>query len=414
MEKTGGTTAELLRWMRVALHVSFAALLALGLLRSLAARPGAATAVLICALAAALAAVYVAGTSAEIRHAHHGSRFDPRPLAAAWFAVCASLWCGLVLMDANFSWLAFPLFFLAIHLLPRAWAALAIAALVGCVALAQAFHSPGRFDAAVVIGPVFGAALAVLVSVFYRRLVEDSLRHQRALAELEAAQSDLALSQHEAGRLAERNRLAADIHDTLAQGFSSIILLARAARAAGEEAGAGAGRLALIESTAAENLAQARTFFAAESAAADLPEQIAALARRTQEAAAAIGLDLSVEASVEGEPARVPEDTAAAVLRAAQSLLSNVLRHSGARRAHVGLAYWPDALSLDVVDDGRGFDPAADAGFGLRALRGRADAAGGDLAVESEPGAGTAVSLRLPLPARTQPTPPTAAEERPQ
>lgn len=101
-----------------------------------------------------------------------------------------------------------------------------------------------------------------------------------------------------------------------------------------------------------------------------------------------------------------------ALLRIAQSALANTVRHAEATTADVTLGYLGDHVSLDIVDDGRGFDPdrlpAPDpeaGGFGLAAMRARAHALGGTLALTSAPGHGTALAARLPLtpPSQLQP-----------
>ncbi|NUR90746.1 MAG: sensor histidine kinase, partial [Nonomuraea sp.] len=101
---------------------------------------------------------------------------------------------------------------------------------------------------------------------------------------------------------------------------------------------------------------------------------------------------------VSGIPAALPADYDVTLLRIAQGALGNVSRHSGAERAGVTLTYLDDVVMLDVYDDGRGFDSDKATGFGLRAMRERANAVGGSLTVESAPGEGTAVVATLPLP----------------
>ncbi len=118
---------------------------------------------------------------------------------------------------------------------------------------------------------------------------------------------------------------------------------------------------------------------------------------------------------VSGDPVALPTDVEAALLRVAQSALANVERHAAATRVAVtlsflaGAAAGEEAVALDVVDDGRGFDPEAlpapsddvpggtSGGFGLVAMRARLAELGGTLSVESAPGAGTAVAAWVPL-----------------
>ncbi len=205
--------------------------------------------------------------------------------------------------------------------------------------------------------------------------------------------------QRETGALAERSRLARDIHDTLAQGYSSILLLARAGLARGATE---AELLRQIEATAAENLVEARRVVHALSPAplegAPLP---AAVRRLLDRLAAETGIDAHLEVVGDPQVAATPVDIA--VLRLVQGALANVRQHAGAARVVVSLSYEPGELLVDVVDDGRGFDPASvgpstDAGgFGLRAMTERVAAIGGRLSVESAPGEGTAIAVAVPM-----------------
>ncbi|MEU8240429.1 ATP-binding protein [Actinoplanes missouriensis] len=207
-------------------------------------------------------------------------------------------------------------------------------------------------------------------------------------AALEASRAELARLSHEAGAAAERNRLAGEIHDTLAQGFTSIITLVQAAdpQLADE-------RLALAVRTARENLAESRALIAALSpaalASASLPEAVRRQAARFSEEA---GVPSTVR--VTGEPRDLPTRVEVVLLRAAQEALTNVRRHAGATEVGVVLAYAASSVRLVVRDDGRGFDPAGarsagGGGFGLSNIRARAAQVGGRVAVRSgEPGSG--------------------------
>jgi signal transduction histidine kinase len=108
---------------------------------------------------------------------------------------------------------------------------------------------------------------------------------------------------------------------------------------------------------------------------------------------------------VTGVTEELHRDIDATVLRVAQESLANVDKHAGASRVGVTLSYMGTELTLDVRDDGVGFDPAAvvpafDRGLGLVGMRQRAARLAGELVVESEPGQGTAVSLRVPAVSR--------------
>lgn len=373
------------------------------------------------ALAAATAAWYAAGIPLGRRAAAGAA---PAWAGYAWFAGLVALWVGLVLATTEYSWVAFPLYLLAMHLLPRPWGWGAVAGLALVVIAAQLGSGSSAGGPGQVLGPVIGALVAVGAVVTYERVVAEAEERHRLLAELVAAQrdllsanEDLAAAQREAGALAERARLARDIHDTLAQGFSSIVLLSRAGM--GQDGtspgGARADVLAQIEATAVENLTEARRVVAA-LAPADLERAplAAALGRQLDRLGSHTGLRTSLD--VDGTPDGVPTSHDVVFLRIAQGALANVRLHAGASRVGISLAYGPDATTLDVVDDGRGFEPAATqaatcragdrgvrlradgTGFGLATMRARLADVGGTLVVESEPGEGTAVSATIPLP----------------
>ena len=259
---------------------------------------------------------------------------------------------------------------------------------------------------------LFAVAFSQVYSRWMLRVIEQSHERASLIAELESAQAELAAVSHEAGVLAERQRLAAEIHDTLAQGFLSIITLIQAARpaapAAGYQAGAGAGHLDLALATARENLAEARALVAALTPASlDAGGLAGALARAAGAAGQAAGF--AARCVTVGAARPLPTTSEVVLLRVCQEALANVRQHAAAGRVEVRLRYDQDAVELLVTDDGRGFvlsageaaDPGAagtpaGTGFGLRGMRERLRQAGGTLTVESGPGDGTVVRARVP------------------
>lgn len=250
-----------------------------------------------------------------------------------------------------------------------------------------------------VLGPLIGLMFALIADAVFRQLVHEADRNRRLVADLRAAQSDLAVSERRQGVLAERERIARDLHDTLAQGLNSIVLRARAAAAQHPEA---ALELEALEVIARTNLAEARRLvrdLSEHSGDSPLEEQLRGLAGETERLAA----PLTVVVRVDGSPRPVPTPVGEALLRATQGLLANVQRHAHASRCVLTLGFWEDRIALDVADDGRGFDPDRpraqrhDGGDGLRLLRERVAALGGTIAVESAPGDGTTVALTVPL-----------------
>jgi signal transduction histidine kinase len=249
--------------------------------------------------------------------------------------------------------------------------------------------SPETFPADLVIA-VISAAAGIWLGFWIIRVIEQNVERGRLIDELEASRAENARLSHEAGVLAERARLAGEIHDTLAQGFTSIITLLQAADPALRDE-----RLALAVRTAKENLAESRALVAALAPAAlsegSLPDSVRRQAARFAEET---GTPATVR--VTGEERALPTKVEVVLLRAAQEALTNVRRHAGAQEAAVLLAYAPASVRLVVRDDGRGFDPATADGFGLNGMRARADQVSGILTVRSDPDTGTTIELEVP------------------
>ncbi|MCP1411599.1 sensor histidine kinase [Paenarthrobacter sp. A20] len=419
MQSTGAAT--ILRVLRVCLHVGFAILLlvAIGRLLTGVGSAGAPSAVAVVAglgLSAVLALVYLAGTILEKRHSGDAGRFDPTPYARWWLAAVMLLWLLLLLVSSDFAWVAFPLFFLQLHLLPRRLSLPAIALSTALLVGALWFHSRGSADGglqlAMVLGPVFGAGFAVVTGLAYRALFLEA-ENQRVVADdLRRTRAELAQTQHDAGMLAERERLAREIHDTLAQGFSSIILMGRSAEKALDDGDAQAAkeRLRIVQDTASTNLAEARSFVRGLRSPAleqsGLVDSLRRLCGKTETEAAARGTALRCRFALVGTPVELPNTYQTTLLRAAQASLANVWAHAHARAAVVTLSFLGAEVTLDVFDDGIGFEPSTAArtargdgtGVGLMSLRERLAALEGSLEIESAPGEGTVVAVRVPLP----------------
>lgn len=419
--QTTPSGAAVLRFLRVTLHVGFAGLLLVAILRlHLVAGPAddgadaGAQRYLWSALAVALAAAYLVGTLLEKRYDAGRSTFNPHPYAVLWLGLVTALWGVLLAGSAEFSWVAFPLFFLHLHVLPRRIAVLTISVMTVAVVASQwvasGLPSP---TLPVVLGPVLGAVFAVVTGLGYRALYLEGEAQRLAADELRRTRAELARTQHNAGVAAERERLAREIHDTLAQGLSSIVLVARAAEKslAGGDLATAAERFALVQQTASENLSEARSFVRGLTAPrlqeSSLPETLKRLCAETETLAAARGDALRCRFELVGDPAELPPQYSVTLLRAAQASLANVRLHAHARTAVVTLAFLGDEVTLDVYDDGTGFNPEASgsgvagradgSGFGLRSLAARVAELNGSLEVESAPGEGTVVAVRLPL-----------------
>lgn len=338
---------------------------------------------------------------------------------AAWIAGLTVVWVVLLWLTPAALWIAFPFMLLQMHVLgPHRGVAAVAATTVVAVAeglLVQA--GPGDAWTGYVLGPVLGAAVAVGVVLGIEAFVRESQARQRTVDELTQVRQHLAQAERERAVTDERARLARDIHDTLAQSLSAIELLLRAAEnTVGTDDDRVRALLAEARGAARDGLDEARRVVH-DLTPTDLEHTtlLAALRRVAERAAGTDGdpgadtgtgtrrrLTVSVRTSGDPRPLPVPLETA--LLRIARSALANVVEHADATRAQVTLTYSPDTVTLDVVDDGKGFDPAtprpdraSGRGFGLPAARSRAHELGGTLALEATPGGGTALAVTLPV-----------------
>lgn len=332
--------------------------------------------------------------------------------AAVWLAVLLAAWFWLVILTPDAVWLAFPLFFLELHLLGR-WGLPAVVGTTLVAVCGFAWHAGGP-QMGGVLGPVIGAAVVVATVRGYEALNRESEQRRLLISELTATRNDLVHAERAAGVLAERERLAREIHDTLAQGLSSIQLLLRAAeRTIYSDPDTARQQVVTAREAAVANLAEARRFVHAwtppDLESGSLLHALEQLCQRTT-ASSGIPADVTISGTV----VPLPTGHEAALLRVAQQAVANAVQHSDARRIHLTLSYMDTEIVLDAVDDGRGFDgPDSGAmpignrdgsdghgarGFGLAAMRARAAALHGTLAIESAAGHGTAVAVTLPLP----------------
>ena len=344
--------------------------------------------------AAALLACYAARP--------RSGRWTPGPSPWTWCLALVAIWFVLVVLAPSFAWLAVPLSFVALRVLPFVAAGAVIAYMTASVVVAWTLMQ-GNLDLTVVTGPISVAWLAV---VAYRALEREAASRQDLVNELQEAQGNLAEAQHRAGVLAERARLSREIHDSVAQALSSINLLLQAAEQSWtSRPEAARDQVTQAASAARDGLDEVRRVVRdlapPELGATGSAPALAATLRRTCERAVR-GTDVRVDVHVDGTPVDVPPEVATALLRTSRGALANVVEHAAARTAMVSLTYQPDVVSLDVRDDGTGFDPrrataAGPRGRGLAGIRERAEQFGGTLTVETAPGDGTALAFTIPL-----------------
>jgi len=236
------------------------------------------------------------------------------------------------------------------------------------------------------------------------RLAETNERLQETMRENAGLHAQLLTQAREAGMLDERQRMAREIHDTLAQGLAGVITQVQAAQQAHARPDDWQRHLDLAATLARESLAEARRSVHAlrpeQLETARLPEALTEVARQWS---SRHGVDAEVLLTGTARP--LHPEVEVTLLRAGQEALANVAKHAGASRVALTLSYMEDVTTLDVVDDGVGFDPvtagtpaatSGGGGFGLLSMRQRVEQLDGALAVESEPGGGTAVSASVP------------------
>lgn len=378
--------------LRTGLHMLFVALTVLVIVRAVIA-PTQASIAAIC-LAVILLGTYAVGTL--IAWAPRSRRVA----GAVWLGVITLEWIALLWLTPEAAYLVFPLFFLYLHLLGRLWGSAAIVVATAIAICALGIH--GGWTAGGVVGPIVGAGVALLIGLGYEALAREAQQREALMQELLATRGQLAATERESGVLAERARLAREIHDTVAQGLSSIQMLLHAAERADPD-GAGVEHVVLARETAASALADARHFIR-ELTPPDLDGRGlgGALRRLASTQWAAQGLPVEVRVS---DAVDLPMHVQTALLRIAQGAIANVIQHSDADSATITLTVGGDRLQFTIADDGRGFDPAQSPGaptgrsdsFGLRAIRERVDQLGGTLTVTSAPGEGTALTIDLTL-----------------
>ncbi|MEQ8718102.1 MAG: sensor histidine kinase [Acidimicrobiales bacterium] len=313
--------------------------------------------------------------------------------AAAAVAVTLGGWAALMFHDDRWSVLTFALY--ALCFAKGRTLGVVLAAVVSGIWLVSWIDADQ--PSWTLLFPFAAFAVGAIMSVTIHRVGDENAAQAALIAQLEATREDLAASERERGTLEERARFAGEIHDTLAQGFTSIVLLSRATRRSRDwQTG-----LETIESTAEENLQSARRLVAAMGPA---ELENGSLVEAMQRQLATLDDEVDATFTVSGTPVAIDSDVEVALLRAAQEAVLNVHKHARARAVHITLSYFGDSVALDVQDDGVGFSGAAPVdrgsltgGQGLEALEQRARTLGGNLDIEPGVAGGTTISVQLPV-----------------
>lgn len=380
------------RWWNVMFGVL---LLATGVIVQFAGYPSRSVLLLVLGLAA-LGVTYAVFGVRALRRATTGA-------AATYLSLAWLVFFLMLLIDTQgVAWIVcFGLFPQTWAMLPR-WPALVVVTVISAGFIVVRLWSQdfaADAVAGVVISTVVTYAVSVVLGLFIDRIITEAGSRAAVIDELHRTQAQLATAEHDRGVQGERERLSREIHDTLAQGFTSVLALSRAIDAAlvRGDVETARDRLALVERTAADNLSEAR-LIVAELTPGHLQSRTLAeaLGRLVHAVSTESGVDARL--TVAGDPAPLGGNTEVVILRTAQEALSNVRRHANARTARLELSYAvPDAVRLEVCDDGGGFDlDSVRTGFGLDGVRARAAHVGGYADVHSVPGQGTTVRLEVP------------------
>jgi signal transduction histidine kinase len=352
---------------------------------------------------------------------------------AVFFVGFLALTAALVVRDSWFGFFSVPAYLFAFAILRWPWRLPGVAAVAVLAGIAQA-SSVNKGTALGLI--VFLAVVAVnvvpmcgLAWMDYQGDLQGDVRKQ-AMAELSEANrrleatlaenaglhEQLLTQAREAGVLDERQRMAREIHDTLAQGLTGIITQLQAAEQAAEEPAEWRRHFGAATRLARESLTEARRSVDAlrpePLETARLGDALAGVAERWTALHA-----IPVRVTTTGTARPVRPEAEFVLLRTAQEALANVARHAHATTVALTLSYLEQAVALDVRDDGQGFVPASvsaprvgvggpglpsgggpppEGGFGLLAMRQRIEGVSGTLEIESEPGAGTVISACVP------------------
>ncbi|WP_420628992.1 sensor histidine kinase [Candidatus Leptofilum sp.] len=310
-------------------------------------------------------------------------------------------WIALVRIDAAFYFGLAGVFSQLFFTLPMLFAAIFSIVVAILIVLLQTVLDGQPFSWTLMLFYTIPTGIGIGMGVWLNAIMRQSQDRKQLAEELQATRHELAQSERRAGVLAERQRLAHEIHDTLAQGFISIIMNLETAEQTLAETNSDAARqIQQAKEAARHNLQQARRVVA------DLrPESLenhtlpAAIERTVQRWSQRHSIAATMQTT--GMPLPLHPDVDVTLLRATQEALANIHKHAQARNVSVTLSYMDDLVLLDVQDDGVGMNGTKPSpfggGFGLQAMRERAAQFGGELLLESDPDGGTTLVVSIPI-----------------
>lgn len=233
----------------------------------------------------------------------------------------------------------------------------------------------------------------IAIGLWITRIQKYAMERDQLLTELRVAQAEVASLERQAGITEERARVAREIHDTIAQTLTGLVMTAQRANSIAARAPESLGpTLALMENLATEALAEARTLVASYtpvSVSGGLPATLAVLADR-------FSAETGVTVIVSGEAPDVDREAEVVLLRCAQEALANVRKHAHARQVRVSIDATDDGAGLTVTDDGVGIGTQAGNGYGLAGMAERVRLVGGTVEVGPDVSGGTTVRVALP------------------
>ena len=316
---------------------------------------------------------------------------------ALWFPLARTHWAYFITASSFYG--------LMWGTLPFGFAVAGNVILTGLLIWVQALNM-GRaieFSFTMVLIWVVVIGWSALLALWIRTIMRESTRRKQLIEQLETAQDELAAIERQAGVLEERQRMAQEIHDTLAQGFTSIVLQLEAAeQALPDDLNSVEDRIHKARDTARTNLEEARRLvLALQPEPLQQSSLVEALRRETERWIQDTGVKANF--SVTGVPRTLHPQCEVTLLRALQEGLNNVHKHAQAEEVNITLSYMTDQVALDIQDDGKGLDlenleaAKSDGGFGLQAMRQRAEQNGGQLLIESTDGKGTTLVVQIPV-----------------
>jgi signal transduction histidine kinase len=330
------------------------------------------------------------------------------PLLALSFVGMTLLLAGMSLVNGVYLTLLFSLYGLIFSALEIGLAIPITLFLSTCgvVSIIYKNHLTLQQSTGVILGFGLTTIIGIILGLFITAIIDQSFERQKAIDELQTTRAELAAAERQAGIFQERQRLAREIHDTLAQGFTSIVMHLEAADQAlpaGPEQETARAHLDRARQTARDSLAEARRLvWALRPESLERESLNQALERVVQRWSLESAIPARV--AVTGVTQALHPNDQVTLLRCAQEALANIHKHARADEVILTLSYLEDQVILDVADNGAGFNVQlleaagpSQGGFGLIGMRERVQQQGGSLTVESEPGAGTTLVIVLPI-----------------